>query len=130
MGLNTWKGGAVRKADVTVGKNYLREDEISELNRIVVMWLDYADDQARRRKQVFLRDWDTQLDRFLEFNERRVLPNAGKVSKETADTRAHAAYEEFAARRRAFLEAEAEAAALNDLEEIARSLPPPDEDKA
>jgi hypothetical protein len=54
MGLTTWKGDAVRKGDVTVAKNYLHENEISELNRIVVMFLDFAEDQARRRKQIFL----------------------------------------------------------------------------
>jgi hypothetical protein len=54
MGLTSWKGPAVRKADVTIAKNYLCEEEISDLNRIVVMWLDYAEDQAKRRKQVFL----------------------------------------------------------------------------
>ena len=54
MGLTAWKGGVVRKGDVTVAKNYLREQEISELNRIVVMFLDFAEDQARRRKQIFL----------------------------------------------------------------------------
>jgi hypothetical protein len=57
MGLTVWKGEIVRKTDVTVAKNYLNESEIDELNRIVVMWLDYAEDQARRRKQVFLRGW-------------------------------------------------------------------------
>lgn len=62
MGLMTWKGGAVRKGDVTVAKNYLREVEISELNRLVVMFLDYAEDQARRRKQIFLSDWQVKLD--------------------------------------------------------------------
>ncbi len=57
MGLTTWKGDVVRKHDVTVAKNDLSEGEIQELNRIVTMWLDYAEDQARRRKQVFLKDW-------------------------------------------------------------------------
>lgn len=62
MGLTTWKGTVVRKADVTVAKNYLAEEEISELNRIVVMWLDYAEDRAHRRKQVFLKEWEIKLD--------------------------------------------------------------------
>jgi hypothetical protein len=57
MGLTSWKSGAVRKGDVTVAKNYLLGDEIEELNRIVVMFLDFAEDQARRRQQIFLRDW-------------------------------------------------------------------------
>jgi hypothetical protein len=83
MGLTTWKGGVVRKGDITVSKNYLSEVEIDELNRIVVMWLDYAEDQARRRQSVFLKDWDTRLDDFLRFNERNVLPDTGKVSRKT-----------------------------------------------
>ncbi len=59
------QGGTVRKADVTVAKNYLTATEIEELNRIVVMFLDYAEDQARRRKQVFMSDWTIKLDEFL-----------------------------------------------------------------
>ena len=74
MGLTTWKGERVRKRDVTVAKNYLNEDEISELNRIVTMWLDFAEDQARRRKQVFLKDWETKLDEFLRFNDAESCP--------------------------------------------------------
>jgi hypothetical protein len=107
-GLTSWRGEAVRRADVTVAKNYLTREEIGELNRIVTMWLDFAEDQARRRKQVFLNDWEMKLNEFLRFNERAVLADKGTVSKATADARAEAEYEEFAARRRALLEAEAE----------------------
>jgi hypothetical protein len=63
MGLTAWKGDVVRKGDVTIVKNYLREAEIDGLNRIVVMFLDFAEDQARRRKQIFLDDWRTRLDK-------------------------------------------------------------------
>src|ERR1019366_4194359 len=100
MGLTAWKGGVVRKADVTVAKNYLTRDEIEELNRIVTMWLDFAEDQARRRKQVFLKDWETKLNESLRFNERAVLGDKGSVSKTTADAHAEAETEEIAARRR------------------------------
>jgi hypothetical protein len=124
MGLSTWKGGAVRKHDVTVAKNYLKEDEIRELNRIVTMWLDFAEDQARRRKQVFLRDWETKLNEFLVFNERAVLPNAGSISKNDADGRAEAEYEQFAARQRALLEAEGERTNLKSLEDTAKGPRP------
>ncbi|HVA63921.1 MAG TPA: virulence RhuM family protein [Terriglobales bacterium] len=110
MGLTAWHGDAVRKADVTVAKNYLSRAEISELNRIVTMWLDFAEDQARRRKQVFLQDWEAKLDEFLRFNERSVLPGKGRVSKAQADARAEAEYAAFAQRRRALLEAEGERA--------------------
>ena len=125
MGLTTWKGDSVRKADVTVAKNYLNEEEISELNRIVTMWLDFAEDQARRRKQVFLKDWEIKLDEFLKFNERAVLGNKGKISKTDADTHAETQYEEFASRRRAFLEAEAERQINQSIEEAAKNLPEP-----
>src|SRR6185312_14441878 len=69
MGLTSWKagGGKVLKSDVTIAKNYLRQEEIEELNRIVVMFLDYAEDQARRKKQIFLKNWETKLDEFLKF---------------------------------------------------------------
>src|SRR5208337_4274313 len=119
MGLTTWKGQTVRKQDVTVAKNYLSEEEIRELNRIVTMWLDFAEDQARRRKQVFLKDWETKLREFLVFNERAVLSGAGSISKQDADGHAEAEYERFAARRRALLEAEGERTNLQALEDTA-----------
>ncbi|MBF0625387.1 MAG: virulence RhuM family protein [Magnetococcales bacterium] len=123
MGLTTWKGDVVRKGDVTVAKNYLHEPEIAELNRIVVMWLDFAEDQAKRRKQVFLQDWERKLDEFLRFNEREVLPNKGVISREDANDHAKAEYDQFAARRRALLEAEGEHDLGRALEEAAAKLP-------
>jgi hypothetical protein len=89
------------------------------------MWLDYAEDQARRRRQVFLRDWDARLDEFLRFNERAVLPDKGRVSKADADARAEAEYVRFAEHRRALLEAEGERAQRKALEEAAKALPEP-----
>jgi hypothetical protein len=123
MGLAVWKGDVVRKGDVTVAKNYLNQDEITELNRIVTMWLDFAEDQARRRKQVFLKDWETKLNEFLAFNERAVLADKGKVSKADAHEFAEKQYEEFAARRRALSEAEGERAQQGALEDAAKKLP-------
>ncbi|MDB5384774.1 MAG: hypothetical protein JWM11_420 [Planctomycetaceae bacterium] len=125
MGLTTWKGATVRKGDVTVAKNYLQEEEISQLNRIVVMFLDYAEDQAKRRKQVFLHDWKTKLDDFLRFNDRNVLPNLGKVSREIADEKAEREYTQFSARRRAAIESQAENEAFQELEETIKKLPKP-----
>ncbi|EMX5228640.1 virulence RhuM family protein [Pseudomonas aeruginosa] len=125
MGLTTWKSGSVQKADVTVAKNYLRESEISELNRIVTMWLDFAEDQARRRKEVFLKDWAERLDAFLTFNERDVLTGAGRISKKQADAHAENQYEQFAVQRRALLEAEGADANVRALEDAAKALPKP-----
>jgi hypothetical protein len=123
MGLTAWKSGVVRKGDVTVAKNYLREAEIEELNRIVVMFLDFAEDQARRRKQIFLHNWQTRLDDFLRLNERAILPDAGKVTREEADVIAGREYDQFAARRRAGLEDEAEADTLKQLGDEVKKLP-------
>lgn len=125
MGLTTWKSGSVQKADVTVAKNYLHEPEIDELNRIVTMWLDFAEDQARRRKEIFLRDWAERLDAFLAFNERRVLDGAGRVSKRQADDHAEREYERYATQRRALLEAEGAEFHVRALEDAAKALPKP-----
>lgn len=125
MGLSSWKSGSVQKADITIAKNYLHEPEISELNRIVTMWLDFAEDQARRRKDVFLKDWTEKLDAFLTFNDRDVLESAGRISKKQADAHAQSEYELFAAQRRAFLEAEGAESNIRALEDAAKALPKP-----
>lgn len=123
MGLTTWKGSEVRKTDIAIAKNYLNENEIEELNRIVVMWLDFAEDQAKRRKQIFLKDWEHKLDEFLRFNERNVLQNAGKVSRQDAEDHARTEYEKFEVRRREFKEKLGEADYVKQLEDAARHLP-------
>ncbi|WAR44601.1 virulence RhuM family protein [Methylomonas rapida] len=123
MGLTTWKSSNVQKADVTIAKNYLYESEINELNRIVVMWLDFAEDQARRRKEIFLKDWEEKLNAFLKFNDRNVLPNAGSVSKKQADGHAEEEYARYATQRRALLEAEGENFNIKTLEAAAKELP-------
>ena len=122
MGLTSWKVGEVRKTDVTTAKNYLKEGEIDELNRIVVMWLDFAEDQAKRRKQVFMKDWEQKLNEFFRFNDRKVLPNAGKVSKRAAEENAKAEYEQFEIRRRAYKESIGEAETIKQLEEADKEL--------
>ncbi|EPL8004738.1 virulence RhuM family protein [Klebsiella aerogenes] len=108
MGLTSYRGEEVHKGDVTVAKNYLTQDEVNELNRVVNMWLDFAEDQARRRQQVFLRDWQDKLDQFLQFNDREVLQGAGKVSKKMAEEKAQAEYSQFAEQQRRLKEAEGE----------------------
>ena len=128
MGLTTWKGAVVRKSDVAIAKNYLNEEEITELNRVVTMFLDYAEDQARRRKQVFMREWRVKVDEFLKFNEREVLRDAGGVSREDADRHAQNQYALFEDRRRKELEAQAEAefaAGITALEQKVKKITPP-----
>ena len=108
MGLTHTAAGEVRKKDIKTAKNYLHEMEIDQLNRIVTMWLDFAEDQAQRKKQVFLRDWAEKLDQFLQFNDREVLQGAGKISKKQADAKAEAEYERYAAAQRQLKEAQGE----------------------
>ena len=106
MGLTSWKGVKVRPGDVTIAKKYLNEKELDQLNRIVSMYLDFAEDQAKRHRQIFMRDWRTKLDAFLKFNERDILGHAGTVTKEVADALALEQYEAFNTHR---LKKEAEA---------------------
>jgi len=98
MGLKTWKNapqGRIQKTDVTVAKNYLKEDEIKALERIVSMYLDYAENQAARQIPMKMTDWVAKLDAFLQFNEYDVLTNAGKVSHEVAKALAEKQFEAF-----------------------------------
>lgn len=124
MGLTSWKGAKVRKADVTVAKNYLTQPEIDELNRIVVMYLDYAEDQARKRKPIYMADWRHKLDAFLQFNDREILQNAGNVAMEVAKRLAEAEYDKFHARR---LIDEAASEIEADIDELRKRIQPGDE---
>jgi hypothetical protein len=130
MGLTSWKGARVRRADVTVAKNYLTGDEITELNRLTTMFLDFAEDRARRRQQILMTEWVAQTDRFLDFNERSLLRGPGQVSSARADAVAGGRYDEFDRRRRALEAEQAEADELRDLTELLKrkSLAPPDDD--
>ena len=106
MGLKTWKNaprGRIQKADVAVAKNYLEEGEIKALERIVSMYLDYAENQASRQIPMRMAEWVEKLDAFLKFNEYDVLANAGRVSHEVAKELAEKQYQAFdIARDRSF----------------------------
>lgn len=98
MGLQTWKNapsGKVLKGDIGIAKNYLIEKEIKELERIVTMYLDYAENQAARQIPMKMQDWVERLDAFLQFNEYQILKDAGKVSHEVAVKLAENEYEKF-----------------------------------
>ena len=98
MGLTTWKNspkGKVLKSDVSVAKNYLNQKEIEELNRIVTMYLDYAENQAARQIPMKMKDWIGKLDGFLQFNDYSVLKNAGTISADIAKKLATEEFEKF-----------------------------------
>lgn len=122
MGLTSWKGRRVRQGDVTVAKNYLQQPEVDALDRIVVMYLDYAESMAERRKAVTMREWSEKLDAFLEFNERDVLKNAGRISAEIAERLAVESYAQYDASRRDAERREEDAKDADLLEQIEQRL--------
>lgn len=128
MGLTSWKSGTVRKGDVTIAKNFLNEDEIQELNRIVSMFLDFAEDQARRRKQIFMANWEERLDDFLRFNDRDILPDSGKISRKQANQFADEEYALFENRRGDLKEIAGEEEMMRQLEKSAQK-PKTDEER-
>lgn len=99
MGLTTFKNagknGKVLKSDVSVAKNYLTEEEINELNRLVSMYLDFAENMAKRRKEMKMSDWIIRLDDFLRFNEYEILENSGSIQSKVAKKNAEIEYEKF-----------------------------------
>ena len=102
MGLTTWKNapnGMIRKPDVSIAKNYLNETEMDDLNRIVSMYLDYAERQAKKGQVMYMKDWVKKLDAFLQFNEEAVLQHSGQVSHEVAKALAEQEYDKFHARQ-------------------------------
>jgi hypothetical protein len=98
MGLTCWKKspkGKIVKSDISIAKNYLQKEEIEALDRIANMYLDYAEDQAKRKIPMTMEDWIKKLNAFLQFNERKVLQNTGKISTELARTFAESEWEKY-----------------------------------
>jgi hypothetical protein len=98
MGLTNWKRsphGRILKSDVSIAKNYLTEKEIRSLDRFVTMYLDYAEDQAERNIPMTMEDWANKLNAFLQFNQREILDNPGRVTAEIAKTFAESEYEKY-----------------------------------
>jgi hypothetical protein len=98
MGLRTWKHapkGKILKPDAIVAKNYLTQKEVRSLERIVTMYLDYAEDQAERSIPMTMADWANKLNAFLQFNQRDILDNPGKVTAEVAKTFAESEFEKY-----------------------------------
>jgi len=98
MGLTTWKHspkGKVLKSDVTVAKNYLNQEEVSKLNRLVSMFIDFAELLALNHRVMTMKDWLKQMDKFLQLTDQQALRHAGKISHEMAAAKAHQEYDRF-----------------------------------
>lgn len=102
MGLTTWRNapdGKIVKSDVSVAKNYLTLEEMDNLNRIVTMYLDYAESQAKRHIPMTMEDWANKLNAFLHFNEHEILQGSGKVTAEIAKAFAEGEFEKYRIRQ-------------------------------
>lgn len=100
IGLTTWKNapkGAIRKTDVAIAKNYLNKAEPEKLNRIVTMYLDYAELQAKNGKLMYMKDWAQKIDAFLQFNEQELLQHTGKVTAEIVKSFAEKEFDKYKA---------------------------------
>lgn len=119
MALTSWKGQVVRKGDVVIAKNYLKEDEIDSLNRLTVLFLDSAEMRVKERRDLTLDFWRTNVDRLLEFQGKDVLKNPGKVSNKQMEARVNKIYDEFNQRRK---QQEAIQADQDDWEDLDQQL--------
>ena len=115
MGLTSWKGTIVRKGDVFTEKNYLTEDEIDTLNRLVVVFLESAELRAKNRQDITMDFWQTNVDKIIEFNDKKLLKDRGSVSKSQMEKIAGQVYEDFNNKRKI---ADAQEADLEDLKQI------------
>lgn len=99
MGLTSWagetRGNLPRKDDARVAKNYLAEEEVKALNRIVTAYLEFAELQAENRKPMYMKDWIAKLDQFLSLSDREILTNAGRISAKLAKKKADAEYDKW-----------------------------------
>lgn len=122
MALTAWSGSRVRKQDVIIAKNYLTEDEVDTLNRLVVIFLEQAELRAKEKKVLTLDYWRANVDRLLEFNDKPVLQGPGRISHEQMQLEAEAAYERFDSKRRTREALEGDAADLREIEDVEKQL--------
>ena len=115
MGLTSWKGTIVRKGDVFTAKNYLTENEIDTLNRLVVVFLESAELRAKNRQDITMDFWQTNVDKIIEFNDKKLLKDRGSVSKSQMEKIAGQVYEDFNNKRKI---TDAQQADLEDLKQI------------
>lgn len=102
MGLTNWKGNIVRKGDITIAKNYLTEDELDSLNRLVVIFLDTAELRAKNRTETTMSFWKENADKIIEFNEYPLLPDKGSISNKTMKSIISKKYDKFDSKRKEF----------------------------
>lgn len=122
MALKSWKGSIVRKQDIVIAKNYLTDEEIDTLNRLVTIFLETAELRAKNRSDLTLNYWRDNVDRLITFNEKPLLTGKGSISHEIMEEKVHAIYQEFDARRKQSEAAEADRTDLQEIEVLAARI--------
>ena len=122
MGLTSWKGNIVRKQDIIIAKNYLTNDELDSLNRLVVIFLETAEFRAKNRQNLTMDFWRENVDRILVSNDQQLLMGAGSVSNLQMESHVRQVYEEYDARRKKFEAEEADREDLQDLLDLENDL--------
>ena len=121
-GLTNWAGDRIHISDVTVAKNYLNEEEISDFNRLTSLCLDFVEDQAKNRREIFLHEWEDKLNELLRLLGRRVLKGKGRRSKKQAQEHVRGQYRLYEERRRLKTERQAEQDYVKELERDIKKL--------
>lgn len=129
MGLTSWKGGVVRKADIVIAKNYLQSDELDTLNRFVTMFLEFAELRAKQKQHLCMADWRNYVDSFMQFNEQPLFAGRGSVSHDEMKKWVHAQYSVFDQRRKTADAQLANQQELEALEQLAKSVQKSQQDK-
>ncbi|EIJ34429.1 virulence RhuM family protein [Thiothrix nivea] len=122
MALTSWKGAVVRKQDIVIAKNYLTEDEIDTLNRLVVIFLETAELRAKNRNDLTMRFWQENVDKLLTFNDQPILTHKGKVSNEQMEKKVREIYQQFDQQRKAQAARQADADDLQELQQLEEQL--------
>lgn len=122
MALKSWKGFVVRKQDIYIAKNYLTEDELDSLNRFVTVFLETAELRAKNRQDITMDFWRENIDRIIEFNDKKLLSHKGAVSNAQMKKMVEAMYEAFDGKRKTLEAIEADEQDLNELEQLEESI--------
>jgi len=122
MGLTSWKGAVVRKQDIITAKNYLTVDEVDTLNRLVVIFLETAELTVKERKDLTMSFWKENVDRLLNFQNKKILQGSGTVSNAQMESHVEKLYEHFDQKRKAYEALNADKYDLNDIEEVEQKV--------
>ena len=122
MAFNSWKGSVVRKQDIFIAKNYLNEDEIDTLNRLVVIFLESAELRAKNRMDITLKFWHENVNRILDFQDKNILRTAGSINNKQMEAKVREIYAKFDKRRKEYDALEADKQDMEELKQLEEKI--------